>query len=229
MRVILVLLLCILGASGDEVRPALDAARLQIGVFRYRDLVGNKEVGQGQIEIRKSGENYIFSNLIRGAFSQSWESVATRDFMPISAKLTFGEGQQAKPAFELVYAERQVRGFAVSKGERRDVDANVPGDTVDQRIDWAAVMSLDDYTAGKEFEFHVYDPGTGISQVKVRVTEIEMTKVPAGLFETVRVTYRIEKPGGPETYVVHVSKKTPRFLVREDFPNGAVSELVEKT
>jgi hypothetical protein len=44
-----------------------------------------------------------------------------------------------------------------------------------------------------------------------------------------RVSYRIGKRSGPETYEVFVTKQTPRFLVKEKFPNGSIVELVELT
>jgi len=40
----------------------------------------------------------------------------------------------------------------------RAVDDIIAPDTVDQRIDWAAVMSLITYTPQQQFLFHVYDP-----------------------------------------------------------------------
>ena len=67
----------------------------------------------------------------------------------------------------------------------------------------------------------------GNSLVTVRIGKSEKTAVPAGSFETVRVSYRIDKPRGAETYDVFVTKQAPRFLVKEKFPNGSVSELVE--
>jgi hypothetical protein len=96
-------------------------------------------------------------------------------------------------------------------------------------MDWAAVMALDKYAEGQEFRFHVYDPGTGNSLVNVRIGENQTTMVPAGSFETMRVSYRIDKRSGPETYEVFVTKQTPRFLVKEKFPNGSITELVELT
>ena len=123
-------------------------------------------------------------------------------------------------------------GFMASRKEpskRREIDENASDDTVDQRIDWAAVMALKEYVEGKEFQFHVYDPGTGNSVVSGRIGKSETTTVPAGSFETVRVSYRIDKRGRSETYEVFVTKQAPRFLVKEKFPNGSAVELVELT
>ena len=53
--------------------------------------------------------------------------------------------------------------------------------------------------------------------------------VPAGSFETVRISYQIDKRSGAETYEVFVTKQAPRFLVKEKFPNGSVTELMEPT
>jgi len=156
------------------------------------------------------------------------EAVATPRFAPVSAKLSFGQGSGARTAFELSYQGNQVTGFMASRKEpskRREIDENASDDTVDQRIDWAAVMALKEYVEGKEFQFHVYNPGTGNSVVSGRIGKSETTAVPAGSFETVRVSYRIDKRGRSETYEVFVTKQAPRFLVKEKFPNGSAVEL----
>lgn len=164
-----------LAIAGEQVaRLDLDATRLQTGSFSFRTLVEGKEVGRSRIQIHRAADsgNYVFSNLVTGSFSQSWEAVATPRFAPVSAKLSFGQGSGARTAFELSYQGNRVTGFMASRKEpskRREIDENASDDTVDQRIDWAAVMALKEYVEGKEFQFHVYDPGTGNSVVSGRI------------------------------------------------------------
>jgi hypothetical protein len=125
-----------------------------------------------------------------------------------------------------------VTGFITPRKEpskRREVNETISDDTVDQRVDWAAVMTLKEYVEGQEFKFKVYDPSTGNSLVSVRIGKSEKTVVPAGSFETLRISYRIDKLSGAETYEVFVTKQAPRFLVKEKFPNGSVTELAELT
>jgi len=221
-------------AGGQIARPDLDATRLRTGAYSFRTLVNGKEVGRSRIQIRRSvdSRNYVFSNLVLGSFSQSWEAVASPTFAPVSAKLSFGQGSAARTAFDLSYQGNRVTGFIAPRKEafkKREVDETVAGDTVDQRIDWAAVMAFKEYVEGHEFKFHVYDAGSGNSLVSVRIGKSETTAVPAGSFETVRVSYRIDKRSGVETYEVFVTKQAPRFLVKEKFPNGSVTELLELT
>jgi hypothetical protein len=104
-----------LATSADSDRPDLNASRLRTGSLRYRTLVGGKDEGQSLIQIRKSSGNYVFSNLITGAFSQSWEAVASQEFKPVSAKLLRGEGNDARPAFELAYSDEDARAHVTSK------------------------------------------------------------------------------------------------------------------
>jgi hypothetical protein len=234
MRFVPIVCLTLAIASGQEARPDFDAGRLRTGSFSFRTLANGKEVGRSRIQIRRSDDsgNYIFSNLVIGSFSQSWEAVTLPTFAPVSAKLSFGEGSAARSAFELSYQGNRVTRFVTPRNEpskRREIDETISDDTVDQRIDWAAVMALKEYVEGQEFQFRAYDPGTGNSLVSVRIGKSETTAVPAGSFETVRVSYRIDKRGGAETYEVFVTKQAPRFLVKEKFPNGSVSELVELT
>ncbi|PYK54753.1 MAG: hypothetical protein DME48_06960 [Verrucomicrobia bacterium] len=221
-------------ASGLDVRPNLDAARLLTGSFSFRTLVNGAEVGRSRIQIRRSAElgNYVFSNLVNGSFSQSWEAVTSPLFAPVSARLSFGQGSAARIAFELSYHDDRVTGFVIPRKEpsnRREVDEAIADDTVDQRIDWAAVMARKEYVEGQDFRFHVYDPEAGNSLVTVQIGKSETTEVPAGSFETVRVSYQIDKRGHTETYEVFITKKPPRFLVKEKFPNSSVTELVELT
>ena len=214
---------------GQGAPPGFDAERLRAGVFRYRTVVDGKEAGGSRIEIRRSGSgDFVYTNVVEGAFSQSWEAVASRAFAPRSARLTRGAGKDARAVFELAYSGGRVKGFASSaNGGRRPVDDAVAADTVDQRIDWAAAMARKDLVPGSGFAFHVYDPGTGHSRVTARVVGLETVRVPAGTFEAVRVVYRIAKNRGTETYDALFRKEIPRLLVKETFPNGAVTELVE--
>jgi len=229
VRAFLGLLLLAAQVAGHAVRPDLDAARLRTGDFHYRTIVDGQEAGRSRIGIRKSESgDFVFMNSVEGAFHQSWESVASASFEPMFARLK--TGKDARTVFELVYRDCRVTGFA-SPGksppfERSSVDDAVAEDTVDQRIDWAAVMALKEYAPDTRFTFHVYDPGTGLSRVTARVVGFEKVTVPAGTFSAAHVAYTIEKSRGSETYEVLVHRELPRFLVKETFPNGAVTELV---
>jgi hypothetical protein len=234
MSVIGIVCLGLAMASGQVARCDFDATRLRTGSYSFRTLVDGKEVGRSRIQISKSADsgNYVFSNVVTGSFSQSWEAVVSPTFGPVSAKLTFGQGSAARTVFELAYQGSRVTGFITARKEpskRREVNETISDDTVDQRVDWAAVMTLKEYVEGQEFKFKVYDPSTGNSLVSVRIGNSEKTVIPAGSYETVRISYRIDKRSGAETYEVFVTKQAPRFLVKEKFPNGSVTELVELT
>jgi hypothetical protein len=199
---------------------AADANLLQTGRFLYRTTIDGKDAGASEITIgRPEGSNFVFTNHVTGAFVQQWEAIAGANFVPVSAKLTFGDG---RAGFELNYRNGRVTGF---KGPKT-VDAEVPPDTVDQRIDWAAAMARD-LSAGSEFAFHVYDPGTGLSPVTGKISGPESIHVPAGTFEAMRIVYRIDKAGRPEVYQVLTKRSGLRMLLKEEFPDGAVTELLE--
>ncbi len=207
----------------------LNAERLLQGAFHYRTLVDGKEAGGSLIRIEKLpglADRYMFTNQIEGAFSQSWESVTTGVFTPLSAKLTFDPGGKARVGFDLRYSNggRHVAGF--NGPARNPVNEDLAEDTVDQRIDWAAVMAIPNLGVGMQHRFYVYDPGTGNSPVLARVTGFETTTVPLGTYETARIVYRIEKKRGAEQYEVLVTRKGPRFMVKETFPNGSATELM---
>ena len=93
-------------------------------------------------------------------------------------------------------------------------------------FDWAAVLAINLET-GQQFEFNVYDPDTSISLVEGQVRDLEQIKVPAGAFHAYRVVYQVEKSGRrTEHYQLFASQESPHVMIREEFPNGVISELV---
>ncbi len=209
-----------------------DAHRLQTGQFDYRDTNDGKPLGTSRISIEKVGadEEYDFSAETIGYGDQQWESIATSSFAPISAKLSFGKAGNRSPSFDLKYVAGRVSGFAVSHARSEaaishTVDARISFDTVDQRIDWATVLASD-LKPGAHFRFSVYDPAIGISPVLAQVSPVEQVRVPAGVFNAFRIEYRVEKATGTERYIVFASEQQPRVMLREDFPDGTISELL---
>lgn len=212
-----------------------DAHRLATGQFVFQDLDHGREVGRGRVTIRplSGGERYDFRADIAGAAVQRWEAIAMRTFEPLSATITFGPDTVGNtPSFSIDYHAGRVTGFVIPhsgplRGVRRVIDTVVPAGIIDQRIDWASVMASD-LALGHSFALAVYDPQLGVSPVAVTVDSAERVHVPAGTFDVFRVTYRIAKATGTEQYVVLVTRSLPRMMVREEFPNGVVSDLVER-
>jgi hypothetical protein len=212
-----------------------DARRLRLGTFQYSDSSNGKIVGKSSIRVQSSegGRDYVFSNVVEGASDQRWKAVITQNFSPLSAELTFGGSGQQHKAFDLSYSANHVSGVATTHDRNqfvdRHIDEEIAVDTVDQRIDWAAVMALRSYEKSEIFSFHVYDPKDGNSQIVATVKGIGTIHTKAGTFRVVRILYRTEKAGGAQTFEVFVNDQIPRFLVREVFPWGMTSELVGST
>jgi Protein of unknown function (DUF3108) len=182
-------------------------------------------------------EDYAFTADIKfaaefgGFSSQRWEAITTLRFEPVSSKLTFVRGAQATPVLELAYSSGRVSGYFVDRkagafGAKRMVDAALPANTVDQRIDWAAILATS-LEPGQRFEFNVYDPTTGVGTVTGRVGQVEKIKVPAGSYRAYRINYEMEKAGKSEHYEMFASLDSPHVMIREQFPNGVISELVD--
>jgi hypothetical protein len=131
--------------------------------------------------------------------------------------------------FELTYKGGRVTGFALMRGQdppaRRAVDDPVSADTVDQRIDWAAVMALD-LEPGATFHFHVYDPGTGVTPLIGRVDGRETVTAAGSVHEAYRLVYEMRKASGVEHYTSRVTVAVPRMLLGITFPNGSTSTLL---
>jgi hypothetical protein len=212
-------------------RPAFDAARLRTGRFVYRTTLDGTDAGTATISVtRIDARTYRFANEVQGKFRQTWESTATSALEPLTATLGLGPSDDKARTMRLSYEGRSVRGTATKLADdprTGEVSADVPSDVVDQRVDWAAVMSAP-LAPGGALAFTVFDPWTGLSPLSAWIGEPEQVRVPAGTFSVLRVVYRIEKKErGLEQYEVWVTQSEPRFLVREDFPNGARTELVQ--
>jgi hypothetical protein len=210
----------------------LDANRLRSGHFKYRTLMGGKDAGEDEITVHKNPVSGIFefSDDIEGKFAQQWSATATAQFKPLAAKLAFGTGNVRRTAFEFIYKDGRAIGTTTPRTQAalsQAVPFNlpVPTDTVDQRIDWASVMALD-LKAGGRFEYHVFDPGTGVSRISANISGPETIQVPAGTYQAMRIVYRIEKANGTEVYQVLTNRDGPRMLLREEFQNGAVTDLI---
>jgi hypothetical protein len=220
-----------LDADAGRLGRQIDARRLQTGEFTYRDSAKNKVLGESSISIRLDAHdtNYRFSVQTTGYADQHWESVASPSLSPISARLSFGKGADQPAAFQLDYSNGKVTGFALGRHSSElksqiPVNASIDSNTVDQRIDWATVMAFD-LRKGSRFGFNVYDPVTGSSEVRARVSPRRRIDVPAGTFHVLAVTYWVKKSTGAERYIVYATETLPRFMVREDFPDGTISEL----
>jgi hypothetical protein len=210
----------------------LDATRLKLGHFKYRTLLDGKDAGEDEITVHKNPLSGIFelSDQIEGTFAQQWSATTTTQFKPVAAKLAFGSGNARRTAFEFIYKDGRAMGTTTPRTQTAQsqaipFDVPVPDDTVDQRIDWASVMSLD-LKAGGRFEYHVFDPGTGVSRISVNISGPETLQVPAGTYQAMRIVYRIENANGTEVYKVLTNRDGPRMLLREEFQNGAVTELL---
>ena len=211
---------------GTETEHSFDATRLRTGRFDYRMMKANTEIAKFIVTVEKAADgNFRFTGEAAG-FDQKWESIATPTFHPVSALLRMQLRDGKTYSMNLKYDDGHVTGSEQKESEPTNkIDSHVPPGTIDQRIDWAAAMSSG-LKVGDKFNFTVFDPATGVSQVTGEATRDEKTIVPAGTFDTLRIRYQIEKSKGTERYEVLATKALPRMMVREDFPNGTSSELV---
>ncbi len=210
-----------------EAEQPLDATRLRTGRFDYRMMKAGKEIAKFMVTVERAmGGNFRFTGEATG-FNQKWESIATPMFHPVSAMLQMQHRDGKMYSMNLKYKDGHVTGSEQKESSPTSkIDNDVPPGTIDQRIDWAAAMSRR-LKVGDKFNFTVFDPAVGVSRVTGEIARDERITVPAGTFDTVRIIYRIEKSKGTERYEVLATKDLPRMMVREDFPNGTSSELVD--
>jgi len=134
----------------------------------------------------------------------------------------------------LKYADLKVSGDAATSASADErlpssdqaVAGDITPDTVDQRIDWATVMTTDK-RSGERFEFKVYDAKTASSRVHCEVSDAGMMDAPDGQVRALRFTYTVYKATGTEVYTVYASAVFPRVMLREDLPGKLVTTLVK--
>jgi hypothetical protein len=212
--------------AGDS---PFDARRLQTGHFAYRIMQDGKQIATFTltITVRPDG-TYVFTGDAQG-FHQHWESVAQAGFSPVSGLLNIIRDDGRHYDMTVRYADGRAHGTVTREpAAARESDRPLPANTIDQRIDWAAMLSSR-LAVGDELAFHVYDPDTGATPVAARAEGLKSITVPAGTFEALRLSYRMAKADGPETYEVQVTPGTPRIMLREEFPDGSITELVKAT
>jgi hypothetical protein len=105
------------------------------------------------------------------------------------------------------------------------VAGRITPDTVDQRIDWAAVMSTDK-RPGESFDFRVYDAKTGVSRVHCQVGDAGMMNTPEGRVHAIRLDCSVYKSTGTEVYAVYTTAAFPRIMLREELRGNLVISLV---
>lgn len=236
-KVWLVVFAC-LGAgllSDATADPGLfDASRLRTGTYTYRDSVDGKagSLSTSTITLLPDG-HYRFTADIPG-FDQSWSTIATRAMAPVETILKMRTREGRHYEMTLTYSGRHVSGEAITSasadgklpGSDQAVAADIPDDTVDQRIDWATVMTAD-LQPGQRFEFKVYDAKTGVSRVSCSIGDAGPMKTVLGEIHAIRLEYTVYKASGTEVYTVYTSSGFPRTMLREDLRGGLVIELVK--
>lgn len=206
---------------GHDSWPRLDAERIRLGTYQYRLTPAGKAAHVIWALDRAAWQRCVCLFGRVPSTGQHWRSVARPDLAPIAAALT-QERAAVSTGFELAYAEGEVTGTqTVLNGDltTSPIRARVPDHTIDQRVDWAAVLACE-LRSGEVFTFHVFDPGSGVSLVRAEVMALETVHVPLGAFETLRVIYEVEHSAEAHRFEISLNPKPPRMLVKEAFPWG---------
>jgi hypothetical protein len=210
--------------AGDaNTRPVFDASLLREGRFVYRTTHEGKLLGDMTLEIRRIGANTRITMSAPG-IAQAWQAVVTSTFAPLSAELAMGK-PDARYTMRLLYDGATVSGEENKGGVITSVRDTLNGVVLDQRVDWAAIMALREPRRGA-VAMSVFDPATKLSPMHGRIRGSQVMRGAWGRASTVRLDYAICKRDRVENYTVYASKEYPRYMLREDMPNGLVTELV---
>lgn len=220
-------------ASADPGHVTFDAARLRTGTFTYRDTLAGGAANLSTTRIARLA-NGAYRFVARfPSFDQSWATTATASLAPVATQLEMRTRQGQHYQMVLSYAQRNVTGHVTiaaapngsALGSESAVMGRITPDTVDQRIDWVAVMSTDKQP-GESFDFQVYDAKTGLSRVHCLVSDAGVMDSPAGKVRAIRINYTVHKATGAENYVVYTTAAFPRVMLREELRGNLVSTLI---
>jgi hypothetical protein len=201
---------------GDaDTHPTFDASLLKEGRFTYRTTRKGESLGDTVIEIRRAGAQFVIS-MSAPEIAQSWKATVARSFAPVSASLAM-RGRKGPYSMNLEYAGAKITGSETEAGVTRPVSAAAEGLLLVQRVDWAAMMAAV-APARSSLVVRVFDPATGASPMLGRIGSAQG--------DSLRLDYTLCKRDHLEAYTVYATRETPRYMLREDMPNGLVSELI---
>jgi hypothetical protein len=209
--------------AGADTHPTFDASRLKEGRFTYRTTLKGESLGETVIEIRRADAQFLIS-MNAAEIEQSWKAEVERSFAPVSASLSM-RGKKGPYVMTLQYAGMNITGEEHESGVTRTVNVTAKGAVIDQRVDWASMMAAT-APAGRSIAMRVFDPSTGLSDMLGKIGGLQPMTGAGGEVLALRLDYTICKRGHVEEYTVYASHETPRFMLREDMPNGLVSELI---
>lgn len=225
-----------------EVRRSdveLAADRIRAGDFRYSLRVQGNALGEVTIRTeRGDGEWRVVQNVSGAGGGQEVSYAFTPSLEPVSVTVR-GQAGPVSRFQDLAYERGRVTGTATvpkdpAGGQGRqgppemeevEVDEELEPGTLDSNMDLVAVMAAP-LAEGFELQLPVFHPARGVSQLTAEVTGRGTVEVPAGSFETWTVT--VTAPDGPST-VLHVTRETPRMLVKQEIQGQPVTVELEGT
>jgi hypothetical protein len=206
-----------------NTNPAFDAASLKEGRFTYHTTLMGESLGDTVIEIRRLESTYRIT-MSAPQIAQSWEAEFRRSFAPLSAHLKM-QARGVPYEMRLVYAGTEITGEEREGDVATPVRATAKGIVIDQRVDWASIMAVN-APPGGSIAVGVFDPSTGLSPMLGAVGTTRSMTGAWGSASALRLDYSICKREHVENYTVFATEATPRMMLREDMPNGLVSELI---
>lgn len=229
--------LCLLGAcaaafagtgtcppvGNADSHPTFDASTLKEGRFTYRTTLKGESLGETVIEIRRVGTQFLIS-MNAAEIEQGWKAKVEKSFAPVSASLSM-RGKKGPYAMTLEYVGKNITGEEREAGVTRAVNVTAQGLVIDQRVDWASMMAAT-ASSGRSIAMRVFDPSTGLSDMLGKIGGIQPMRGAWGDVPALRLDYTICKREHVEEYTVYATNEAPRYMLREDMPNGLASELI---
>ncbi|HXI35004.1 MAG TPA: insulinase family protein [Gemmatimonadales bacterium] len=212
--------------------PVLDHAQLVTRADSFQALAQGRPVGYETTTTLISGDSIVFRAVLDlggGALHrQSTIHFAPADWSVTQADVS-GTTQGQASETHLTYGGGRVKGRIVSPQPTGtpttvDVDTTLAAGTYDEGALHVIVPALA-LGPNKTVNLNVFSGDAGrAGLMQFKVAGIDTVTVPAGKF----VAYRVEVSGGQGTVLMHVTRDTPRRIVRIEFVGTPISfELVK--
>ncbi len=193
---------------------AYDTSALKNTTATYAVKYGEMNLGDMNVSLQKSGDDFASTSSISGMISMSEDLTFGKTFEPKAYKFSMAAGPQQMSA-DLSFADGKAKGHVEGgKDGPKDYDVKmVNGAILKSSVD--VLLSTLPLEMGKTYKFPVLDAQSGkLENLSIEVVGEEDLMVPAGTYST----YKVKIKGGDGEQIMYVQKASPHWMVKQENP-----------
>lgn len=191
-----------------------DTSVLKDGSATYTVKYGQTTLGDMNVSLKKSGDDFATNSSITGMISMNEDMTFGKSFEPKAYKFSMSAGPQQMSA-DLSFADGKAKGHVEGgKDGPKDFDVKLVNGTVLKGAVEVLVSTLP-LDAGKSYKFPMLDANKGnLENVSIDVLGEENLTVPAGSYDT----YKVKVKSSDGEQIMYVQKTLPHWLVKQEVP-----------